>query len=240
MAKFYGSIAKKGRVGGSVFRIRGGETIESQYQPNVNNPSTPAQVSARARMKLLSQLAAVMATVIAMRKKGNVTSRNLFVKENYGLSTFSNEKAEIVLSSVQLTKSVVGFPAIGAIRQTEAITAYIGGATDIPTPEVDRVVYCEFDKQVDGKLRFLGSEVVTAAGNDGAWRAVNLPLTTDEVVILAYGIRDNNQNAKVVFGNLETITAQAVAQLVVTSRLTDIDVTLTETRGYTLPAATQS
>lgn len=237
MAKFYGNIVKTGRLGGSVFRIRAGETIESQYQPVVYNPSTEGQMQTRAKLKMMSQLAAVMAPVIAIPRRGAVSSRNLFVKTNYPLTGYTDSKATITLDAVQLTQSAIAFPAISGVRGEGKIVAYIANAQNIPTPNVDRVVYAVFDKQSDGRLRFLGSEVVTSPGSDGGYTTSNLPISSDEVVILGYGIRDNTMAAKATFGNMQAITAETVAQLIVSSHMTESDVTLTETRGYTLAAA---
>ena len=39
MAKFYGGSVKVGKKGDAVFRVRFGETIESQYQPIVVHAS---------------------------------------------------------------------------------------------------------------------------------------------------------------------------------------------------------
>lgn len=237
MAKFYGNIVKTGRLGASVFRIRAGETIESQYQPQVYNPSTEGQIEARAKLKMMSQLASVMAPVIAMPKRGLVSARNLFVKTNYRLTGFRDSKATIPLNSVQLTVSAIAFPAVGAQRTVNGISAYIANAQSVPAPNVDRVVYAIFDKQSDERLRFLGSRVATEPGADGAYQVSDLPLSNDEVLILAYGVRDNTSAATALFGNLQALSAEAVAQLVVTSRLTERDVTLTETRGITLAVA---
>ena len=238
MAKFYGSIVKTGRVGGSVFRIRAGETIESQYQPQVYNPSTDAQIAARAKMKMMSQLSAIMAPVIAMPRRGMMSARNAFVKVNYPLTRYAESKATITLSNIQLTSSSVAFPAIGAQRaQGLAIAAYIANAGEIAPPDVSRVVYTIFEKNPDGKLRFLASKVATEAGSEGSWQVTGLPLSNNEVVVLAYGVRDNTNAAVTEFGNLQALTAETVAQLIVTKRLTESDVTLTETRGFTLAAA---
>lgn len=236
MAKFYGSIVKTGRVGASVFRVRAGETIESQYQPQVYNPSTAAQVAARARLKLMSQLAAVMAPVIAMPKRGMMSARNAFVKVNYAFSSYENEKAAIQLNGVQLTSSVIAFPPVGCARGTGGTIAYILDAANVTAVNVSRVVYALFEKQPDNKLRFIGSAVATDAGNDGSWEARGLPLSTNECVLLAYGVRDNTNAAVAEFGNLQAISAETVAQLIVNRRLTENDITLTETRGFTLAA----
>ena len=79
MAKYINNKIKSGRVAGSVFAVRYGEVIERAYNPYVSNPKSEAQVEARAKLKLLSQLAAVVAPVLAMPREGAKTSRNKFV-----------------------------------------------------------------------------------------------------------------------------------------------------------------
>ena len=71
-----------GKLGTSVFTTVKGTQIVRQYQPTVNNPSTNLQVSQRSRFKLVSQIAASMADVIAIPRNGIISSRNLFVKKN--------------------------------------------------------------------------------------------------------------------------------------------------------------
>lgn len=225
-----------GKLADTVMTVRNGQQIARKYQPIVYNPSTPAQIAQRAKMKLLSQLSAVMSPVIAIPRKGSVSSRNLFTKKNFENVTFANNTADIVLNNVQLTSSVVAFPAISANRNQAAISAYIDNAQTLGSINVNRVVYCMFEKQADNKLRFVDSKVATSAGS-GGWEVDDLPLVTSEVVILAYGIRDNTEAARVAFGNLEAIAAEQVAQLVCSRTLTEADVTLTETRGFTLVAS---
>ena len=117
MAKYYNNKIKSGRVAGSVFAVRFGEVIERAYNPIVSNPNTPAQVEARAKLKLMSQLSAVMAPVIAMPRQGAVSARNIFTRENYQSATFTDGNADIAITSVKLTKSVVALPQLTATRQ---------------------------------------------------------------------------------------------------------------------------
>lgn len=238
MAKIYGLFgAMKGKTADVVMAVRYGEQIIRKYQPTVINPNTPAQVAARAKLKLMSQLSAVMAPVIAIPREGSVSSRNLFTKVNYGLASYSVDSASINLNNVQLTKSVVALPAIGAIRTETAINTYISNPQLVGGVNVDRIVYCLFEKEANDKLRFVTSRTVTEAGEGGAWAALDFPLINSEVVVLAYGMRDNTQQARAVFGDLTVISAEVVAKLIVTRTLTGNDVTLTETRGFTLAAA---
>lgn len=234
MAKFYGSAVKTGKLGGSVFAIRYGEVIERQYQPVVANPSTPAQVEARAKMKLMSQLGAVMAPVIAIPRSGAASSRNLFVKLNYPGVQFADDEAEVNLSRIQLTKSVVGLPAVVAVRGTgTAITIDM----QVPLQGFNRVVYALFIKQSDGKLRFAKSQVVSEGGTNNTYPWETTLGALDSAVVYAYAVRDNNERAKAVFGNMEVPTAEDVARLLVTRSLLENDVTLTETQGVEIAPA---
>lgn len=234
MAKIYGlQGVLSGKLGNSVFAVRNGEQIARQFQPVVSNPSTSAQVGARAKLKLMSQLSAVMAPVIAIPRRGSVSSRNIFVKKNYGLSTFANNNASVELVNVQLTDSVVAFPVVSIARRENGIGAaisYLGENLD-----VNRVVYALFEKQTDDKLRFVSSSVVSEPGELNNY-ATTLPLINNAVVVYAYGIRDNSNAARAVFGDMQAPTAENVAKLITSRVLTSSDVTLTETRAAALNA----
>lgn len=226
-----------GKLADTVMSVRNGEQIARKYQPVVFNPSTQAQVAQRARLKLLSQLSAVMAPVIAMPKVGSVSSRNLFTKKNFGLTSFSDNQATITIESVQLTKSVVALPSVGASRGETAISAFLDqGSANAPV-DVSRVVYCLFSKLAEGRLRFVDSKVANSAGSDGRWGVSDLPLVNGECVLFAYGVRDNTEAARVIFSDMQTLTAEAIAKVVATRTLTEVDVTLTETQGLTLATA---
>lgn len=238
MAKIYGLFgAMTGKLADSVMAVRNGEQLVRKYQPVVSNPSTAGQIESRAKMKLMSQLSAVLAPTIAIPRMGTRSPRNMFVKKNYSLTSYTNNEANITLESVQLTDSAVGFPDVARIRETEAIRAYISGGQTLEN--IDEVVYVALSKGTDGKLRLLGTAVATSVGTGYPW-AVELPLTDEEVVIYAYGVRINSESARAKFGNLEAVTAETVAKLVVSRSVSSADVTLTETRAITLAAANPS
>lgn len=107
-----------GKVGSVVFRQRDGQTIATQYQPNVKNPSTDGQQSGRTAFKLMSQLAAIMApalgaynTTRTASQKGTLSQRNEFFRKNYDLVTIKKDGDEttaiIPMEKLQLTSSFV-------------------------------------------------------------------------------------------------------------------------------------
>ena len=223
-----------GKLADVVMTVRNGNQIVRKYQPIVANPSTALQVASRAKLKALSQLTAVMAPVIAMPRSGMVSARNKFVKKNYALSSFANDTASINLLGVQLTDSVVSLPNIGATRTETGITAYLTTIATIGSVDVNRIVYAMFLRQADNTLRYVGS-AVGANSDDGF--AAYLPLVSGSVIIYAYGVRDNNENARAIFGNLTVDPATTTATLVVNRTLTEADITLTETRSLQIAAS---
>lgn len=230
MAKIYGLFGSMtGKMADTVMSVRNGVQLVRKYQPVVYNPQTEGQVAARARLKLMSQLAAVMARNIAIPREGIVSARNLFVKKNYRLSSYADSTASITLANVQLTDSVVSLPALTAVRAANAINVELSQAAS----DLDRVVYVLFAKADDGTLRFIRSEVIAKT----AGSVFQTELTTPNVaeVLYAYGLRDNTAQARTVFGNMQALSAETVAKLLAERVLTLADVTLTETRGVEVP-----
>lgn len=235
MAKIFGLFGSMtGKLADTVMCVRNGEQIARKYQPVVFNPSTRGQIAQRAKLKALSQLSAVVSPVIAIPKRGSVSSRNLFTKKNYHAASYSDNTASIDLLSVQLTDSVVALPSIGASRGESGISVYLNGADVIGNVDVNRVVYAAFLRQSNNSLRFVGSVVSTNAAS--AFSA-NLPPVNGNVIVYAYGVRDNTDAARVVFGNLQVSSATTIASLIVTRTLDESDITLTETQSAELSAS---
>lgn len=237
MAKIFGLVGPmSGKMGNSVMSITNGVQIVRQYQPNVSNPNTNKQVEARAKLKLMSQLSAVLGPYIAIRRMGNVSGRNQFTKLNYPLVEYATDQASINLNNVQLTMSAVGLPIVEATRSTEAPST-LNVQMGFPISDVSRIVYVVMTKDNDQKLRVAASTVVSTPGTGNAYATSILTGSPREAVVLAYGIRDNSANARTAFGDLIAPTAEEVAELIVSRSLLENDVTLTETRGVTVPVA---
>lgn len=233
MAKIYGLFgAMTGKVADVVMSVRFGEQIARKYQPVVSNPSTSGQVAQRAKLKLMSQIAAVMAPVIAIPREGAKSSRNLFVKKNFRLSTYEGDQAQITLGNIQLTKSSLSLPDI-TVTRGEGNTVSVRLSQTLSA--VDKVVYVSFVKQADSTLRLVASEVVGIDASDPYFQAEMNLRAGSEYVIYAYGIRNNTDAARVLFGDLQAVSAETVAKLIVERQLTFSDVSLTETKGAVLP-----
>lgn len=234
MAKIYGLFGSMtGKVADVVMSSRYGEQIVRKYQPNVLNPQTALQVQSRAKLKLLSQMSAVMAPAIAISKSGAVTSRNRFLKINYGLATYADNTAQIALANVKLTDGIIAMPAFSVTRNALAIEL----ALLAPLNGFDRVVYSVFVKQIDDTLRFIGSTEVETPGTASAY-PTNMSVGVEApLVVYAYGVRFNNDSSRTKYGDMIAVQSESLAKLISTRALLETDVTLTETRGVEVPTA---
>lgn len=223
-----------GKLADTVMAVRNGEQIARKYQPVVYNPSTEAQVAQRAKLKLISQISAVMAPVIAIPKIGAVSSRNRFTKVNFPALTYLSNEAGVTLTDIQLTSSAVGLNEVFVTRGESVINAGIVNGAQV---NADRVVYAAFAKHADKSLTLLGTAVANELGETFDW-GVTFPNYNGEVVVYAYSVRDNTDAARAKFGNYETLTGETVATLLVTRTLTESDVTVSKTVSAVLSPVT--
>ena len=222
-----------GKIGSIVFSTSGGETIAREYNPSVSNPNTSAQINQRARLKLMSQLSASLAPVIAIPKQGLVSSRNAFTKKNFDLSMADNGVAQISYENVQLTNGNLGLPTLEATRaQSSGITINLA---DDASSSVSRVVYILYRKTAEQRLQFVSSVIAEAAGENGNFPAT-LPYTEGDIVLYAYGMRDTSESASAKYGNLQVANAIDVARLTAYRSISSEDYQFTETRGGTMYA----
>lgn len=237
----FGKIS--GKLGAVVFSTSGGATISREYNPHVANPNTDAQINQRARMKLMSQLSACLAPVIAMQKDGLVSVRNQFVKRNFDSCYSVNGQAQISYENVQLTQGNVGLPQIKwqVANDTGTPSLYVY-FTDEPSTTVSRVVWCLFRKTEEGKLEFVSSQIIETRlvpGNNnfffGTFEGVpideNSGALAADYVIYAYGMIDASERATAQYGNLNVNTATDIADLVTNRRISYMDYQFTQTRG---------
>lgn len=220
-----------GRIGSSVYAVSGGVQVVRQYNPNVNNPSTPAQVVQRSRLKLASQIAAAMADVIAIPKSGLVSSRNAFMKRNFDLFVGTENGASCQYAKLQLTGSAIGLPAVNA-EKSNAQTLSVKLASDA-TAVASRVIYNVFAKTTEQQLMKIASRVVTEAGENGTF-PLEVTTSATELVVYAYGMRDMSSTASAKYGNYNVQSGEDIAKLVANRKLSAADFTFTQTQGFDL------
>ena len=144
MAKMQGITGKlSGKMGSAVFRVREGQQVVAQYNPIVKNPNTEGQQAQRAKFKLMSQLAAIMAPamgsfIIKTRaEKGKPSQRNAFTQLNFPLVVVTSDDQEVTakipMEQLQLTSSFRHLPDLTLTTegQGEILVTMEGIAPDV-------------------------------------------------------------------------------------------------------------
>lgn len=233
MVKLTGYLQGRGRIGQMVVSSVAGESIARAYQPSVANPSTPAQVNQRARMKLASQMASVLSPVIAIPRKGLSSARNQFVSKNFAAFSAQDGNAMVTIENLQLTNGNAGLPLIVATRSNEnGLQISLAEAAE---QSVSRVVYNVFAKSTEQELQFVDSVVVEQPGNDGLFPA-SLGFRSGELVIFAYGMRDLSAAASAKYGQMKVASGTDIAVLVARRSIDASNFAFTKTRGGTMAA----
>lgn len=232
MARINSILGKiNGKVGNMVFASTGGEVIAREYNPNVSNPSTSAQVDQRAKLKLLSQLAAALAPVIVIPKEGLKSSRNLFIKKNFSSVDAESGIAQVTYENLQITAGNAALPAIHIVRsQQNGVQVYLEERCDAA---VSRVVYIMYKKSSEQTLQYMQSVVAKEAGSNGIFPAQMLYVEGD-IVIFAYGMKDLNGKATATYADYAVESGLDIAKLAMSRQINLSDYQFTKTRGTTL------
>lgn len=230
--KQYGFVGKgTGKLGSSVFAISGGEQIVRQYNPVVSNPNTEAQVNQRAKLKLMSQLAAAMASAIAFKKQGLVSARNQFVKKNIELATIENGAAKVDYRELQITAGSLAIPDLSLLKGSQdAIDIKLAADASI---NFRGVVYNIFKVEDDNKLAFVKQVIINEPTSAGTF-PTSESIGSGDFVVYAYGIKATSSTAAVKYDNYFASFADNEASLDWTTGLNLSDYALSVTTASTL------
>lgn len=207
-----------GKMGNAVFRQSRGQTIVSQYQPHVTNPKSEAQSTARAKFKLMSQLAAIMQPAIGTLSvnerpaRGRETPRNRFVQLNYPLTTTSTDSmgnivANIDMASLQLTSSFR--PINASLDRLTLSEGVITGDIAVSNSAITmlRVVivgYTDPTEDVPAQAFVEREVLLTRTGAENF--AVELTgVESKKVTVLVYGLIPSEGSTAENLDNIETI-----------------------------------
>lgn len=193
-----------GKMGNAVFRQRYGETIVSQYQPVVANPNTEAQQVARAKFKLITQLAAIMAPALGIVNRPARQGRNPrtgFVAKNYALivadpTPQAAERVTIPMEQLQLTESSDYFGVITAQRVAGSATKLL---VNINIPEMAGL-------RKKGKIALVGFGTMGTVNRPARARViqvVDVPFQ-DNALKYEFSVNQNEQYTILAYGMYET------------------------------------
>lgn len=220
-----------GKLGSQVYASIKGEQVVRQYQSKVSNPSTTKQVAQRGRMKLMSQLAAAMGSVIAIPRQGLKSSRNLFSKKNFQYVHSASGQAFAFLEKFQLTDGNTSLGRIGMLRgENNVLSLFLQNENE---GRWDRIVYNLFARNEEGELMLINSIVSTDPGeDDDFWTDVED--YEGDLYLYAYGMRDKNASAKAKYGNYTVESGEDIAKLFMTRTLTTEDYEVSQTSGNSI------
>lgn len=175
-----------GKVGAFLLQVNSGVQILKEKPVKVANPNTDAQAEQRAKLKLMSQLAADLAQTIGFQKKGLVSARNQFISANIGKCTFENQQAEIDFNVLDLTGGSASLPNI--VAQNTGNVELAAGAP----ANVNAVLYAMYEKGDDNQLQLLEQKIVDVAGANRKFPTA-LTAPSAHACVFAYGIVNNGQ-----------------------------------------------
>lgn len=207
MARLQGiSGGLSGKTGSFTYRQSGGQTIVSQYQPIVKNPNTAGQQDQRAKFKLMSQLAAVMASgfgtmgITKRPAKGKPSQRNAFVSLNFDLVQVDNTSngvvAKIPMEQLKLTSSQ---RMLGTINLETGANNVIVTLTD-PAVVAVRFVLVDYIENDVTKPVITYLSTVEVEGNQARLQG----LTDGKHTVLAYGLIPTASASRATLDNLHT------------------------------------
>ena len=220
-----------GKIGSLVLANSGGSVVAREYNPNVSNPNTTKQVDQRAKLKLMSQIAAALAPVIVIPKEGLKSSRNLFIKKNFKSVSAESGVAQVTYENLQITAGNAAIPAIHVLRsQQSGVQVYLEDRCDA---SISRVVYILYKKTSEQTLQYMQSVVAENATAEGNFPATMLYIEGD-IVVFAYGMKDLNGKATAKYSDYNVQSGLDIAELTMSRQMSLKDFQFTQTRGTTL------
>ena len=172
-------------------------------------------------MKLMVQLAAVLAAGLGFRRIGNVSPRNRFFAANFSKCTMDGDEAKIAADVLDISG---GVSALGSLSVTHA-----EGNVDVSLMEVitelDRVVYVAVEKTTGGSYIY---RVMTALEGNGYFPAQFAFGAARTGYILAYGVKFLDKAARVKFNNLTFTDPNYAVEYLRTLYESQVELTATE------------
>lgn len=213
MAKINPLLGKgTGKVGAFLLQVNSGVQILKEKPVKVANPNTDAQVEQRAKLKLMSQLAADMAQSIGFQKNGLVSPRNQFISANIGKCTFEDNEAKIQLSAIDLTPGslVMPYPSFGQDGAIQLVNA--------APANVNAVIYALYDVAEGYRLNLAEQKIVSVAGESRTF-----PTTMENIrgnqICYVYGVTGSAGAGLVDYEDYEAESAGNYAALAFVRRV---------------------
>lgn len=231
-----------GKVGGLVYAVNHGVATVREKNPFPYNPKSEKQIGARAKLKLLSQISAVMAPVVAFRRIGAVSPRNLFTRANYpniADATIVDGAVTVVtgLENIDLTGGVLMLPNMATITVAQGVASIALG--DAAAADIDAVTYAMFSVKEGGEAALIEARTIDVAGEGRTFpTTINVPASVlGRVIVYAYGSKMLTERARTTYEHYKCENTNLEAMLSVIRKLSENDVALTMTKSASFTQA---
>lgn len=207
MGKFNGGIFSKvkGKIAGVVFQQYEGLQVGKEYQPNVKNPNTDAQVQSRARFKATSQKIALFSEILLLAG-AKVSSyvrmvRAALVQKIMAISTWDDEEKKAVIGDAAFASAVNSLNFNPEVAAPVLAGASISNAT-ISVPAGTQFRYTIVALGTNGNV--IGQNTVSG---DGAAQPIQIqaPLASETPTsyeVVAIALRTNTGDGNPSYENL--------------------------------------
>lgn len=157
---------KQGKKAGLVTYKVGDIMLAREYNPHPANPRTAKQVAHRAKIKLLSQLAAIVRDIIAIFPRSGKSARAIFLADNWQFVDDHELVAEYVLKFLRLTHSDLSLVPI-TYHCNNSEFGYIRWIKmdEEPQQYVNVVFYYLFTRDNQGKIYLLDMHYTDTRGD---------------------------------------------------------------------------
>lgn len=233
---------RTGKKAGVVTYEAGGQLIVREYNPHPANPRTIKQIQQRAKIKLLSQIGALMRFCIAIFPTDGRSARAQFSSLNWKKISAQDETAQIDYTQIVISASSFPLPpidrSVSVVAERWRKRIYVA---EDPAEEVQRVFYFLFKKETDGKFTLADyylSERRTTPANPGFFNWAGAGFEIDDsghslydYVVYAVAMCDKSEEATEKFLNLDVDYIEQVGRLIAEKLITSADYYFTETRS---------
>lgn len=156
---------KYGKAGGVITYKVGDNIYCRALQAHVHNPRTEGQTKQRAKIKLLSQIAAIFRPIIAIFPSSGKSARSIFLADNWQFVGVHGLSAEYVLQHIRLTHSDIPLVPI-AYHCNDSELGYIRWIKmdEEPQDYVNVVFYYLFTRDTLGKFYLIDMKCTDTRG----------------------------------------------------------------------------
>lgn len=240
---------KGGKKTGIVTYQVGETMLAREYNPHPANPRTEKQVQHRAKIKLLSQLAAVFRPIIAIFPTSGKSARSIFLADNWQFVDGQELVAEYVLQFLRLTHSDISLvPIAYHCFDSEAGWLRYILIDEEPPQSVNVMFYYLFIRDEQGKLvlletRSTDNRQVLPGTEYFKWLCRDIKVddnghTLRDYYVLAFGMCYLSEKAREVWEESEYPEPEFIAPQIKAHLITPDLFQFTETKFLFIPRGT--